>query len=401
LPRSKTRSWKKKARDAAAVVGDGAAHLPEGGTVSRAVVVEIPDAAAEKKEPATPTTPLQDAPLFADLSDGTELSYILISREGPVHEGNLGRLAPHEGEEDIRRRWGGGHYRIQPRNVHGRVLSPPRDLHLAGPPILSSAGARKAYEDLVGEKEEKPAAAAPAPGPAFGLQDVLAFMQSQQTAQQQAHQRELERLRAEADIREKERRAEDERRRQDVEDRDERRRAEQEDARTRDREFHASMLKWTSERSASQRDPVELLLAGIKLAQSLQPGPEDPLTALMSNLPAVVSSATRAAAPAAAPALPAARNPAPPRKPPAPPPAADRPDELTLVGPLGLQARKVVAEMQARGLDPVRAMQGVLEAVMAQLPPPPAAAAAPPPPPPAPAPSSQDGRPPDAPPPMG
>lgn len=315
---------------------------------------------------------LSGAPLFADLeqSGADKVDHVIVERLGPVREGNLGRFETDVTEEQIFARCGGGKYRLQCRTIKGKPIKAAfLTVEIAGEPIFQSELAQRMYDRQVGgmRRPAETAAAAPAMSP----QDIVALLEQTRTsadaererraeAEEQRHNRELARIKAESDARAAERAAEDDRRRKFEEDRDERRRKEEEerrkrdkidadereerrakaesDQRERDRQFQLSMAQ-LAKSSAPAADPIATLLAGVKLAQGFAGGggggdaPADPVTALVSNLPQTVSELGK---------MFRGQGGA----------AANDPNNLIITGELGKKGNAVIVHLQQQGLQP-------------------------------------------------
>jgi hypothetical protein len=326
---------------------------------------------------------LSGAPIFSELSDEyrQNLDHVIVERLGPVREGNLGRFEPSVTDEEIFERHGGGKYRVQGRTVAGRPIKGAfATIDLAGEPLFRSKLARRAYANMTGATEDVPAATG-----GVSMPEIVAMLeQTRSTAEaererraeeeERRHKREIDRLAVEAKIRADERALEDERRRKIEDERDERRRKDEDErrrrdkaeadereerrrrddeaARQRDREFQQTLLA-ASKSSAPAADPVASMLAGVKLAMSINAShgggggsdaPSDPLASLAQNLPATVEQLGKLFQPTA--------------------PNANA-NDLTIAGPLGEKGKKAVQHLQQQGIDPATALDRAFEMLLA------------------------------------
>jgi hypothetical protein len=321
--------------------------------------------------------PFAETPLFSGKEIGETVDHILVQRMGPVEEGSLGRIDPGSTEDEVARRWGGGKYKLIARNAKSKpVAGGFATIDIAGEPRFKTPAALKEYETMIG----KAPAAAPAPAApqGIGIEQILTLFAGQdararadaerrQAEADAAHKRELERLRLEADMREKERRADDERRAAEARERDERRQRESEEReerrakeasedRKRMQEHQAFMLQ-LSQTKGGTKDPTETLLAGVRLALELGEARAgrgdgdggDPVSELVHNLPTILEKAGALRNPSGAP--PAAA-------------AADKPDEVTLAGDLGRKAKAAVDHLKAQGIDPTQALDHTFTALL-------------------------------------
>jgi hypothetical protein len=199
----------------------------------RKYFVEQQPVVLEEKKPATearrvvvaeddgddePNTEIVKYPLFAGAPLGIDESstpqHLLVSREGPVPEGHLGRLEPTATEADLKNKWGGGTYRIEARTAGGRAIKGGvARLIVAGEPFLQSDMAQLEYRrqmilmkgssrertaDSAGEagterQEARPtlvahAAPMPAPAPSGTDSTLVALITAMMTSSAQTNQ---------------------------------------------------------------------------------------------------------------------------------------------------------------------------------------------------------------------
>ena len=301
---------------------------------------------------------LQDTPLFSEVEGDRKIAHVLVIRQEP-DEGALGRMPPTVTEMEIKRRWGGGTFRLQGRDERNRPLKGAfRTVEIAGDPNFQSEAAAARWRKEQGL--DKPATPA---GDAIGIKEIFALLNTTEAKQKSEaerraadleaqHKRELERIRLEAELRAREREAEDERRERLAEERDERRRREDADreerrrkedeaARVRDKEFQLQLAQLGRKGSA---DGSEMLLRGIELARSLGAGGgdggDDPVTSVAKALlPGVLDKFGGGGAKPPASAAPGAA-------------AAQSANAVTLDGAIGTKAQQVIAHLQAQGYDP-------------------------------------------------
>jgi len=332
----------------------------------KAIVLDVPDTKEDSDEKEQGER-LARAPLFGSLDDPGGIDSIAIERIAPVREGTLpGKLEPETTEDDIAARFGGGKFRLWARDARGKTITN-RVIEIGGEPIFSSEIARAQYRRMMGPVPETPAPAQPT----LSLQEIIALTtgaderrredyERRMAEQERAHQREIERLRVDGEQRERERAAEDERRRREGDERDLRREKDAETTRQRDREFHAVMMQIAQVSGQGKADPVQVLLQGFQLGQQMVGGgePPDAITALASNLPAILERAgsmlpgARAAAAPAAEQVPATQGP-------------QRPDRIAFEGKIGVKARRVVEHLQRQGVDPELAMERAFDMLLA------------------------------------
>ncbi len=337
---------------------------------------------------------VERAPLFAGLDDTErdKLDSILVMRVGPVREGTVGQIEPDQGVEEITKRWGGGKYRCQGRNADGRPIKGAYDtIDVAGEPKFQSRQADLEYRRQLGNlapvggvEESKPPASVPT------SLDIVSIMARQADEREAQHRRDLDRIREEARIREderrrdderrekerrdaderreKERREDEERRRKDEEARERRERAFAEEARRRDQEFYASLSKAKGDGA----NPVDTLLAGVRLAQELGDGKAEGggvgevIGQVVAGLAAVAGKG-KGEAPAGAvtgeQAATAALPPAQRGR------AKGADDKLEIGGALGRAAVQAIAHCKSIGVDPRHVLAAVFDNML-RMPPP-------------------------------
>jgi len=88
---------------------------------------------------------LENAPLFEN--GGKTIGYVSIARVEP-DEGYLGKLPPSCSEADIFRKWGGGTFKVTPRQAGGQWVKSlgPMEVSIAGDPIFKSLAKQRAWE---------------------------------------------------------------------------------------------------------------------------------------------------------------------------------------------------------------------------------------------------------------
>jgi len=338
-----------------------------------------------------PKTKQPVVPLFANGGDADHISIIHVHRIEPIDEGKVGELPPECDEETIRRKWGGGSYRIFAKSSDG-VFRGQRTITLSGDPKFESADARRKYRTKMGlDDDPQPSKHAPAPavGSGFGLAEVVAIIT-------QTHSNQIEMMRLQAAAREREADDRDRRARLEADERERRSKQEAEDARARDREHQALMLQlMKSDKSQDPSAMVKAMMQGIEIATRLGggDGPQDPLTALASAAGPIVQQAMmqQQQQPAAAP------SPAGPA--PASPPAAPAGPSVRLTGQTAGKLIAAAKHLKVLGVDPTAWLEWVCEQALAvkkpveASPPAPASAATTPTEPtdPPPAPPPQDG----------
>jgi hypothetical protein len=306
---------------------------------------------------------LENAPLFESSS---AIAYISVSRVEP-DEGFLGQVPATASEATIFRKWGGGTFKVTPRAAGGQYIPKigPREVSIAGDPIFKSLAKQRAWERQNGMGSPD-AGAGREKSLGFGELFMLISKTSEQARQEAReaadlrmkeadinHQRQLEILREEAKRREHE--LELERRRLDTEAKEKTERLDREmkAERERQREHSAAMLQLVQERSKDPAsNPIDTLMAGIKLAMDLRPGGDggetsDPLTALAQNLPDTIEQLGRVVAMEKAGSSPPRANPARKRR----DDGDDDDGTVAFEGPVGERASRLYKTLEKRGLN--------------------------------------------------
>jgi hypothetical protein len=242
----------------------------------------------EGGEAAAETSPTKGLPLFAGED---EITGIALYRMEPIEEGTIGVLPPDADEETIRRRHGGGVYRVSAKGVDGKFKGT-RTVTIGGDPKFESKDAARRYKikmaGLSDDDEPKPPPAPPAAPPTMAIPEILALV-TQSHAQQMEMMR-LQMAATKAEGEERERRA-----RIEAEEREARGRREAEESRERDRQFNATMLTLVKSEAKAPSAGVELvtaLMQGLKLGRQMSAGaeetPNDPVSLLIANLPGII-----------------------------------------------------------------------------------------------------------------
>lgn len=342
---------------------------------------------------------LAEYPLFAGnaISRRDKLDHVVVQRLGPVPEGQLGKIEPGDSEDVIVRRWGGGKYKLIGKDDRGRpVKGAFETIEIAGEPKFRTRGARLEYRRMLADEsidDDDDGGGKKKRGADFGIEQVLVLLTKQeerartdgerrQAEAEAAHKREIERVRIEAELRdrerradderrERERRAEDERRERDRQEREERDRRLADERQQRDREFYANML--ASQKNA--QSPVDLLTTGVNLALKLGgSGPADAGEAIAREIPNMIKGgldvartmvARGANGANGAPRPAAARPQAAPARPAAAKPAGKEPEPVTLEGDLAAKTKRAVAHLEAQGIDPAAALDAALDMLLA------------------------------------
>ncbi len=334
-----------------------------------------------------------EAPLFADAGSG-DYDSIDIHRLEPSEEmGWLGKLTPGATEEDIRKRFGGGQYKLQLKNSKKEIKGT-KTLQLVGDTVFVSSGAEALYRRRVGlpPLEAKLAAAAPAQ-PSFGPEMFMTLLSSMQRMQAEADERRQREADKRADQEAKDRDRREDQRRRDDEAREARLRTEQAEQRERDRAHQTQTMQFFQAMLAAKQGPppagdgttiLEAFTNGMKTMLQLQPKPaepnddegddegdgaQDPMAAAISmGVKTLVDKIAGGNATAAAPTGPA--------------PTEAGNGDVTVTGPMADELRGLVIAAQAAGVDPNAILMRGIKSSRASLqkklaPAPPAAAAAP------------------------
>ena len=233
-------------------------------------------------------SPTKGLPLF---QTHEKIASITVFRLEPVEEGNVGTMPPDSDDETIRRKWGGGTFKIVAKGTDGQFAGQ-RTLIIGGDPIFESKDALRRYRVKLGELPPEPKAApVAAVPPSMGIAEVLAMINQGHSQQMEMMRLQLEANRREADERER-------RTRQEAEERELRARREAEESRERDRQFNATMLTLVkSDAKAAGNGPMEaigILMQGLNLGRKLGAGaedkeqPSDPVTMFLGALPGIL-----------------------------------------------------------------------------------------------------------------
>lgn len=358
--------------------------------VTRTTTTETVGDEGEGGERSASSVALTASPIFADRQlDETETTFdhVRIQRLGPVPEGTLGNIQPDEGTDEIYRQWGGGKYKATACTENGRPIKGGiKTFEIAGEPRFKTKAAAIEYRRMVGDDGE---------GKKQGA-DVVEIMLRQEELRRQewerrqqeaekTHQREIERLRLEAQLREKERiadderrererRLDDERRRREEDERERRRQKDAEEARRRDQEFYAAMRK-----QGDGANPIETMMAGINLALKLKGdgGDEHPFVEFGKMLPGILEkgaglvkagAAAVAQQPANAPAANGAGAVAPSTQvasangvaPGAGAPVPKKP-KVVLEGEIAERAKAAILHLQSIGVSPEQALAAMFD----------------------------------------
>lgn len=310
-----------------------------------------------------------DVPLFEVVGD-RRVDSIHVERTDP-DEGTLGKCPPHWSELDIKRKWGGGTYKLQARDEKNKPMKGGfRTITIAGDPLFESPTAAAKWKRQQGVE---PTMAATASTPS--LAELLQLLQAKEgsakteaekriSEMERRHALEMEKLQAEAKIRALEKKDEDDRRereradrdardkrdreerdermRKEAEDREDRRRREEQAARERDREFSLTMAQ-LQKRSTGEADPTAMLVKGIEIAQKVAGGDLDPLSELARNIPGILQTGKELIRPGT---------------------TKDDDKTLTLEGPLGLKALALVEHFKRNGIDPATGLSNLFDHVM-------------------------------------
>jgi len=298
-------------------------------------------------------------PLF---DDNPDIHEIAVERIDPP-EGFLGCIDPTElSEETIRARYGGGKFRMRARDASSRYVRGVgvAKASIAGEPIFISDSFAKQWRRRQGLAEEPTAArAAPAERAPSIIEMIMlldkqgekARLQAREDAQirekeqQSAHERQLELMRMQM-----------EQQRTQLEADRGRLAADAKEERERNREFMATMIQLVKaeHKGGGGDDAVATLLKGIELARTLGGGSgedneADPLAALAANAPAIMAEARRMISSD----KPAQVN-----------PAAGDENAVTLEGPIGQKARRLIMHLQRQGKDPETVLSQSMDVLM-------------------------------------
>jgi hypothetical protein len=316
--------------------------MPRARTARTQQVIVLP--ADEDEDAAEKLT--KGLPLFPD-SQG--IQGISIYRLEPVEEGSLGSLPADADEESIRRRFGGGIFKITAKDSAG-LYAGSRTVTIGGDPRFESLDARRRYRNkMAGLDDDSATRPAPVPVPApptVGATELITLLNT-------GHHQQVEMMRLQLEAQ-----------RQDNLAREERQRRENEDARARDREFQATILqvmRRDEKAGGGGLELVSMLLQGLKLGRTLgekEEGSDDPVALFMKNLPAILEHGKGLIG----------QQPAPPPAPPAAPgvaPAATQERGFRLSGEVARRLQAEVERLMAKGYKPSDALK-VAEAALAR-----------------------------------
>jgi len=305
-------------------------------------------------------------PLFPDVEG---VDHLIVYRLEPQEdEGYLGQAEPTITEDGFRAKYGGGKFKITPRDGSSQYITGKgtRTFVIAGEPKWSNDIARRKYMKANGVEDTR--AAAPAGERPPSIMEMMMFLQKQSESarlemQAAAAVRERE---AELSRQQREREAEAAHKRQlelvqlqvqvqtdSLKAEQQRLREERKEQQERDREWMAAMAAHKGTQGGG--DTLGQAAKLLELMQSLGGGgggEEDPMANLTRNLPAIMQQ-LRLMSPGAAPAAGAKR------------PAG--PEPLTIEGPLGAEANKVFGEIAKRGGDPSAVFAQVLQHLSRKL----------------------------------
>lgn len=327
-----------------------------GARTARTQKVIVLDNSDDKDEGESPTAGL---PLFPDKGP---ISGVQVYRIEPIEEGNLGTLGPDSDEETIRRRFGGGLYKISAKGPDGKYVGSTQ-ITIGGDPKFESADARRRYRNKMSGLADDPLPLPPAAAPGVSMGELIALLNQGHTQQLEMMRLSMEAQRAESNMT------------------NERRAKEMEEARQRDREFNATLLQIMKKEPTAGNglELVNTLLKGLTIGKAMASSAnsdsagdsDDPLITLVRSLPSILEHGGRLveqhqqgkAAPAAG------------------------PEAVTLTGPIADQLKAAVQSLVGRGYSPAEAQQlaehallkgvGVLATVPNRTTAPAAAAAAP------------------------
>jgi hypothetical protein len=199
------------------------------------------EALADAEPPARHET-VSSSPFFAAIGDESEevLDHIVISREKPIREGQLGKLPPDASEDDVREQFGGGSFRLMGRTERNKPIKGAfTTIELAGDPIFTNEVSRKRWLKIKREQlGEDPEAR-----PQVDIEDI----------REARHQRELAKIKAEAEAAVAKAKAEAEARDAAEERRRSREREEREAERQREREERRAEALEREEREEARR----------------------------------------------------------------------------------------------------------------------------------------------------
>lgn len=382
-----------------------------GKTAPRTRTTTVTEKLEDDEDDAGSVPAWSESPLFAANDRRLkQIDHVAVLRKDP-DSGYLGQMPVDLSEATLFSKWGGGMYRLEAKNALGQILpGAVRSVKLAGDPIFSSEIEEKRWRKLNGlsEGNGRP------DGGALSAKDLLLVIEAKDEKRRAEQLDREDRLRAELDEREeRERRAREERAAASQRDADERRAREQkeqeekedrrrrearEDDDRRSRIHREDMERLTQQNAqqlansqqffqqlattlksdtaaAAKAAPsadsggavMKALLTGLQIAREMGGDkaaaagePPDLLTSLVSRLPETLQEIRQTAAGAYR-ELTAKNRPAPtPAALPAQGKRKRRPDELTIRGPTGLKAKRLLYAIQQSGQDPEAALDRML-----------------------------------------
>lgn len=290
-----------------------------------------------------------------------------VFRMEPIDEGHIGDIPPDSTIGDIRARWGGGRFRVVALDANNKYIERTSNIRIGGDPIFENEVAKKRYQRWLTQT--------------FGKDDAPGAPQTDpEDAREARHQRELARIRAEAEANlakaradaEAREAAEERRRQRDreereaaenrrrAEDRAEREAAREERRLEREERLEADERRWKAEMEErraereSKGDPLAQLAVMAQIFGGLQNnGPDDPVTAIANRLPEILQEAraTGEAMTGGKDKKKKKRN------------AQAREDQVQLQGDIGLAAHKAIKRLEAMGKDPEEVLGAVFQRI--------------------------------------
>ncbi len=299
-------------------------------------------------------------PLFEAIEG---VDHLLVYRIEPVEdEGSLGQCEPTITEQEIFKRWGGGKYKITPRNSTSQFIPGQggRTLKIAGEPKFSNEISRRKWLKNNGAVEEGRAPASGGGERQPTLMEMMMFVQKQSEAARLEMQTGAEARLREMEAQRLAREAESERnhkrqmellqmqisaREADLKAQAQRLELQMQNDRERDREFIKTVTAAKGEGGGGGiKQTLELLAAARELFGGGGEGEADPLSVLAGNALPIIDRLSSMAKPAGA-----AGAQAPGRK--------AKPDEVVMEGRLGQKAQAVIRELARRGINPELALE--------------------------------------------
>jgi len=324
-------------------------------------------------------------PLFAGLSGDKAERHekTQIFRVEPIDEGHIGDLQPDCTQDDIRDRWGGGRFRAVAVDEKGAYIQR-TTVRISGDPIFDNDIGRRTYERWLKQR--------------FGKEDVQARErqageldpdEAKEARAEARHNRELARIKAEADAallkvraeldakdaaeerrraREREdREAAEERRREAAAeerrlDREERRIEREEREAAEDRRREAEREERRLEREG-RADPMAQFAAMAQIVTAISGsgggGADDPVTAIAARLPEILVEARETAAALAGSSGGRQQQQAQQRR----RQVSGEGDEVKLEGPIATKALRAIERLKKLGHDP----EAVLDRVFTSM----------------------------------